>query len=266
MIMDLELQLNTAIKAAILAGEEILKVYQTEDFQVVSKEDLTPVTKADKNAHKKIQEILQSTQLPILSEEGIHTAFRERQKWEYYWLVDPLDGTKEFIKRNDEFTVNIALMHKTEPIAGIIYVPVFRILYAGIIGHGAYKLAYPELDCNFQELIIQGQKLPVSNNSTDFVVATSRSHMNVETQNYIERLKTEHENLKLADIGSALKLALIAEGSIDVYPKIGKTMEWDTASGHAILKAAGKNIYLHDLKTELVYNKKDIANPDFIAC
>lgn len=264
--MNTETLIDTAIWAALAAGDEILRIYKTEDFEVVSKEDFTPVTAADKNAHKKIQEILQSTQLPILSEEGIHTAFRERQKWEYYWLVDPLDGTKEFIKRNDEFTVNIALMHKTEPIAGIIYVPVFRTLYTGIIGRGAYKLAHPELDCNFQELSIHGQKLPVSNNSTDFVVATSRSHMNAETQNYIDRLKTEHENLRLTAVGSALKLALIAEGSINIYPKIGKTMEWDTASGHAILKAAGKNIYLHDLKTELVYNKENLANPDFVAC
>lgn len=263
--MDLELQINTAITAAILAGDEILKVYKTEDFEVVSKQDDTPVTKADKNAHQKIQEILQSTQLPILSEEGIHFSYQERQEWEYFWLVDPLDGTKEFIKRNDEFTVNIALMRNHEPIAGIIYVPVFRALYAGIIGQGAYKLVYPELDCTFEKMVLQGQKLPVTNDSSDFVVATSRSHMNVETQNYIDRLKMEYKNLRLTAVGSALKLALIAEGTVNIYPKIGRTMEWDTASGHAILKAAGKNIYLHDLITELVYNKENLANPDFVA-
>jgi len=259
-----ELLINTAIKAAISAGEEILKVYQTEDFEIVSKEDFTPVTKADKNAHKKIQEILQSTQLPVLSEEGIHTAYHERQKWEYFWLVDPLDGTKEFIKRNDEFTVNIALMRYHEPIAGIIYVPVFRTLYAGIIGQGAYKLVHPELNCNFQEMVLQGQKLPVTK-SPDFVVATSRSHTNAETEKYIDKLKTEHKNLRLAAVGSALKLALIAEGTVNIYPKMGRTMEWDTASGHAILKASGKNIFLHDLKTELTYNKENLANPDFVA-
>ena len=263
--MNTELLINTAIKAALWAGEEILKVYRSEDFEVVSKEDFTPVTKADKNAHKKIQEILQSTQLPVLSEEGIHTAYHERQKWEYFWLVDPLDGTKEFIKRNDEFTVNIALMRNHEPIAGIIYVPVFRILYAGIIGQGAYKLIHPELDCTFQEMVFHGGKLPAKNDSANFVVATSRSHTNAETEKYIDKLKTEHKNLTLTAIGSALKLALIAEGAVNIYPKIGTTMEWDTASGHAILKASGKNIYLHDLKTELIYNKEDLRNPDFVA-
>lgn len=263
--MTPELLINTAIKAAISAGEEILKVYQTEDFEIVSKEDLSPVTKADKNAHKKIQEILLTTQLPILSEEGIHTSYDERQKWKLFWLVDPLDGTKEFIKRNDEFTVNIALMRDSEPIAGIIYVPVFRTLYAGIVGQGAYKRINPETNCNFRGMALSGEKLPLITKSTDYVVATSRSHMNAGTQQYINKLETEHKDLRLIAVGSALKLALIAEGSVTIYPKIGRTMEWDTASGHAILKASGKNIFLHDLKTELIYNKENLENPDFVA-
>ncbi len=264
--MNIELLINIAITASIEAGNEILKVYDTDDFEIVSKEDFTPVTKADKNAHQRILEILQSTELPVLSEEGIYTSYKERQKWEYFWLVDPLDGTKEFIKRNNEFTVNIALIHYNQPIAGIIYVPVFKMLYAGIVGQGSYKLINPEINCNFHKLICSGRKLPLKTESPDFVVATSRSHMNAETEKYIEKLKSEHKNLKLTAVGSALKLALIAEGTVNIYPKIGTTMEWDTASGHAILKAAGKNIFLHDLKTELVYNKENLTNPDFVAC
>lgn len=260
-----ELLINTAIKAAIAAGEEILKVYDSEDIEIVSKEDFSPLTKADRNAHKKIQEILQPTQLPVLSEEGIHTSYQERLEWDLFWLVDPLDGTKEFIKRNDEFTVNIALMRGGEPLAGIIYVPVFRALYAGIVGQGAYKLNNPETDCSFAEMVRAGQKLPVQTQSSEYVVATSRSHMNEGTQRYVDKLKTEHENLRLTAVGSALKLALIAEGSVNIYPKIGRTMEWDTASGHALLKASGKNIFMHDLKTELTYNKEDLGNPDFVA-
>jgi 3''(2''),5''-bisphosphate nucleotidase, bacterial len=264
--MNTESLINIAIKAAVLAGQEILKVYRTEDFEVVSKADYTPVTRADKNAHDKIMEILLPAGLPVLSEEGQHNSYTERQKWDLFWLVDPLDGTKEFIKRNDEFTVNIALVQNHQPIAGIIYVPVFKTIYAGIIGRGSYKISNPSPECTFGNLVSSGEKLPVNIRSNEFVVATSRSHMNEETQNYIDKLKLEHKNLSLTAVGSALKLALIAEGTVDIYPKIGKTMEWDTASGHAILKAVGKNIYFHDLKTGLVYNKENLANPNFVAC
>jgi 3'(2'), 5'-bisphosphate nucleotidase len=264
--MNPELLMNTALVAAIAAGKEILNVYDTDDFEVVSKADFSPLTKADKNAHQKIQEILQATRLPVLSEEGIHTPYEERRKWELFWLVDPLDGTKEFIKRNDEFTVNIALVQNNRPIAGLIYVPVFKTMYAAIIGIGAYKLVDPPADCTFALMQQSGEKLPATTESAGYVVATSRSHMNAETQQYIEKLKLEHKNLSLTAVGSALKFALIAEGSVNIYPKNGTTMEWDSASGHAILKASGKNIFLHDLETELVYNKEDLRNPDFVAC
>ncbi len=263
--MNSETLINTAIHAAIVAGDEILKVYHTEDFEVVSKEDFTPVTKADKNAHKRIQEILQKTKLPILSEEGIHASFQERKKWEFFWLVDPLDGTKEFIKRNDEFTVNIALIGGNEPLAGVVYVPVTHTIYVGVQNAGAFKLVQPDMACTFRTLQENGTKLPATNTGTEYVVATSRSHKNPQTEQYIARLKNEHANVRIEAVGSALKLARIAEGSLSIYPKIGTTMEWDTAAGHAVLKACGKNIFLHDLKTELVYNKENLANPDFVA-
>jgi len=263
--MNAELLINKAIVAAIAAGEEILEVYSTTDFEVVSKEDDTPVTKADKRAHKKIEEILESTKLPILSEEGLHTSFQERKKWEFFWLVDPLDGTKEFIKRNDEFTVNIALISGNEPLAGVVYVPVTRTIYVGVQNIGAFKLVQPDSACTFQLLQEKGTKLPATNTGSEYVIATSRSHKNPQTEQYIARLKNEHANVRIEAVGSALKLARIAEGSLSIYPKIGTTMEWDTAAGHAVLKASGKNIFLHDLKTELVYNKENLANPDFVA-
>lgn len=263
--MNAELLINKAIVAAIAAGEEIMEVYNTNDFEVVSKEDDTPVTKADKKAHKRIQEILESTELPILSEEGLHTSFQERKKWEYFWLVDPLDGTKEFIKRNDEFTVNIALIQNDKPLGGVVYVPVTRALYAGIENLGAFRLEKPLPDCTFQLMQTEGAQLPEQTDHNEYVIAISRSHMNPETEKYIGRLKKEHTNARIEAVGSALKLARIAEGSLSIYPKIGTTMEWDTAAGHAVLKASGKNIFLHDLKTELVYNKENLANPDFVA-
>jgi len=256
--------IDKAINAALLAGMKIMEVYSSTDFHVQVKEDQTPVTLADQNAHDQILKTLESTQLPILSEEGIHLSYSERKNWELYWLVDPLDGTKEFIKRNDEFTVNIALIQKNEPIAGVIYAPVTGELYVGISGIGAFKLCNPSEDCTFQIMQLSGIKLPEKLKSDRFVVLVSRSHMNPETEVYIDKLRKKHESIEIIRMGSSLKICKIAEGNADVYPKIGKTMEWDTAAGHAIVKAVGKNIFLPDLVTELTYNKEDLQNPHFI--
>lgn len=256
--------IDKAINAALLAGIKIREVYSSPDFDVQVKDDRTPVTLADRYAHDEILKALESTQLPVLSEEGIHLSYSERKKWDLFWLVDPLDGTKEFIKRNDEFTVNIALIQKNEPIAGVIYAPVTGELYIGIPGIGAFKLFNPSKDCTFQIMQLLGIKLPEKLKSDEFVVAVSRSHMNRETEEYIENLRREHELFRLIRKGSSLKICMVAEGTADIYPKIGKTMEWDTAAGHAIVKAAGKNIFLPDLMTELTYNKEDLQNPHFI--
>ena len=256
--------IDKAINAALLAGMKIMEVYSSTDFHVHVKDDQTPVTLADQNAHDQILKTLESTQLPILSEEGIHLSYSERKNWELYWLVDPLDGTKEFIKRNDEFTVNIALIQKNEPIAGVIYVPVTGELYVGISGIGAFKLCNPSEDCTLQIMQLSGIKLPEKLKSDRFVVLVSRSHMNHETEAYIDELRKKHGSIDIIRMGSSLKICKIAEGNADVYPKIGKTMEWDTAAGHAIVKAVGKNIFLPDLVTELTYNKEDLQNPHFI--
>lgn len=261
-----EIQLiDKAITAALFAGIKIREVYASTDFDIQLKEDQTPVTIADQLAHDEIMERLKCTNLPVLSEEGIHLDYSERKNWDLFWLVDPLDGTKEFIKRNDEFTVNIALIQNCQPIAGVIYAPVTGELYAGIHGIGAFKLFNPSEDCNFQVLQLSGTKLPEKKVKNEYVVAISRSHMNRATEAFIETLRTEHPVFKIVSKGSSLKLCMIAEGSVDIYPKIGTIMEWDTAAGHAILKAAGKNIFLPDLKTELTYNKENLQNPHFIA-
>ncbi len=263
--MNLNELIDIAITAAIRAGEKIAEVYSSVDFQVVLKEDHSPVTIADRNAHDEIVRTLEITKLPVLSEEGIHSNFDERKDWNLFWLVDPLDGTKEFIKRNDEFTVNIALIQDSHPIAGVIYVPITCELYAGILGSGAFRLIHPEENCTFQNMQLSGVQLPEEKKLDQFTVVVSRSHMNPETEAYIEIFRQKYGPITVLNMGSSLKICRIAEGKATIYPKFGQTMEWDIAAGHAILKAAGKNICLPDLKTELIYNKEDLHNPFFIA-
>jgi 3'(2'), 5'-bisphosphate nucleotidase len=257
--------INRAIIAALLAGTKIREVYYSPDFGVQIKDDQTPVTLADHRAHNEISKKLADNGLPILSEEGILINYSERKNWDLFWLVDPLDGTKEFIKRNDEFTVNIALIQKNEPIAGVVYAPISGELYVGILGIGAFKLCNPTEECTFQTLQLSGIKLPEQTTPNEFSVTISRSHTNSETEAYIEKLQKERGSIRVIAKGSSLKMCMIAEGTATIYPKLGKTMEWDTAAAHAILKAAGKNIFLPDLKTELIYNKENLQNPHFIA-
>ncbi|MBV5313583.1 MAG: 3'(2'),5'-bisphosphate nucleotidase CysQ [Prolixibacteraceae bacterium] len=257
--------INKAINAALFAGIKIRDVYSSPDFDVQIKDDQTPVTIADHQAHEEILKQLEDTKLPILSEEGVHLRYSERKNWNLFWMVDPLDGTKEFIKRNDEFTVNIALIQDCHPIAGVIYAPVTGELYVGIPGTGAFKLLNPTKDCTFQTMQLSGIKLPEKSKTEELIVVVSRSHMNKETNIYIEDLEKRHESIRIINKGSSLKMCMVAEGTAHIYPKLGKTMEWDTAAGHAILKAAGRNIFQPDLKTELTYNKEDLQNPHFIA-
>ncbi len=257
--------IENAIHAAILAGQKIMEVYSSCDFEVVEKEDLSPLTRADREAHLQIIKILASTKIPVLSEEGIHPSYAERNLWKTFWLVDPLDGTKEFISRNDEFTVNIALIYKNQPVAGVIYIPVSKELYVGIVGLGAWKILSPEQECTFEQIAKQGTNLPLTESSDKYTVAASRTHLDNETSVFIENLKKLHPELKIVRKGSSLKFCMIAEGTADIYPRFWPTMEWDTAAGHAIVKAAGKNIFHTDQKTEMRYNKENLMNPYFIA-
>jgi 3'(2'), 5'-bisphosphate nucleotidase len=245
--------LPTAIRAAERAGSEILKVYYTNDFQIEVKGDQSPLTLADRQAHRVISEELSSTGLSLLSEEGKAIPYDERRLWDYFWLVDPLDGTKEFLKRNGEFTVNIALIHQQKPVLGVVAVPVTGDLYYASKQGGA-----------FVKRNSQTHRLPVLSgagfiNSQVRVVA-SRSHLNEETTAYINTLK----NPVLLSKGSSLKFMLIAEGLADVYPRFAPTMEWDTAAAHAIVSEVGYGVYKKDTALELVYNKQDLLNPYFV--
>jgi 3'(2'), 5'-bisphosphate nucleotidase len=258
--------LNTAIVASIKAGKEILKIYNT-DFKVEYKEDESPLTIADKNANEVIMSFLKSTGIPVLSEEGRSIPYEERKNWSLLWIVDPLDGTKEFVKRNDEFTVNIALIEEGVPVLGVVYVPVTDELYFGDLNSGAYKLLNASLVySSFDNWINKADKLPIKhNNDNKFTVVASRSHLTKETSNFIDELKKEHDDVQIISRGSSLKICMIAEGKADVYPRFAPTSEWDTAAGHAVVKAmGGKILQAENNNEELKYNKKDILNPWFI--
>ncbi len=258
--------LLTAIKASVTAGKEIMKVYESDDFHTSLKEDHSPLTQADKNAHTVIMQILQTTNLPVLSEEGSKIPYEERKDWELFWMVDPLDGTKEFIKKNGDFTVNIALIENRKPIAGVIFIPVTGVLYFAENTLGTFKTDYShwtglEIE-NFDFLSDISEKLPISKTEI-YTAVGSRSHMNDETKAYFEKLEKEHGKIEIISRGSSLKLCMVAEGKADIYPRFGPTMEWDTAAGHAIVIAAGCKITQAD-GSEMLYNKEDLLNPFFI--
>jgi len=253
-----------AIRAAINAGKEILEIYKSEDFEIKLKSDDSPLTIADQKAHNTIEGILKETNIPILSEEGKDISFDERQKWEYYWLVDPLDGTKEFIKRNGEFTVNIALIKEDTPVLGVIYVPVTKDLYFSYEGIGAFKAINVDSETDLNNLIQFSFKLPFFTETDKYTVVGSRSHMNKKTEEFISDLKTKHGELGFISKGSSLKICMVAEGIADIYPRFAPTMEWDTAAGHAIAIGAGCSVTQVDKKTPVIYNKEDLLNPWFI--
>jgi len=259
--------ITVAVRAAFNAGKEILSVYNSKDFGIKIKADKSPLTLADKNAHEIIDDFLQSTNIPILSEEGKEIPFNERSKWEYYWLIDPLDGTKEFINRNGEFTVNIALIHHGIPVAGVVYAPCLNDLYFAVKEVGAFKLSVFNLnleELSLDSLIKKSQKLPIFSKKEKFTVVGSRSHMNEDTNKFIDTLKKQYGNIEFISKGSSLKIVMVAEGRADSYPRFAPTMEWDTAAGHAVALYAGCEITEKDEKTPLIYNKKELLNPWFI--
>ena len=249
--MDLKLPHPIELQTAITkAGEAILEVYHSGDFSVDLKSDDSPLTKADLIANKILVEYLSKvSDYPVISEEGEHVAFDQRKHFDTFWLVDPLDGTKEFVNRNGEFTVNVALIDQGVPVLGAIYVPVTDVFYWGQLGAGAWKLS-------------SGEKvaLKVSEGDRPKVAVGSKSHAQPEEKNF-------YETLGLTDIrsvGSSLKFCMVAEGLADLYYRVGPTMEWDVAAGHAIVKAAGGEVYNDtDRKTVFSYNKPDLKNGPF---
>lgn len=267
--MTTENLLLIAIRAALEAGANIRRIYNAadSDFGIEYKADHSPLTIADKTSDATIGRFLASTPYPILSEEKKALAFEERKNWQTLWIVDPLDGTKEFIKKNGEFTVNIALVEKGIPTLGVIYVPVKERLYYGVYGTGSFRadnITRLSSDESLHDFLSKSLQLPLPCNNRPYTVVASRSHLSAETEDFINGLRAEHPTLELVSIGSSLKICLVCEGSADIYPRFAPTMEWDTAAGHAIARAAGKNIFHTDRKTPLLYNKEDLHNPWFI--
>lgn len=275
-ISSYEELITLSFSTAVHAGKKILNIYNSDmDFGVEAKSDNSPLTIADKKSHECIVDYLgkNTPSIPILSEEGKKLSYDQRKDWELFWLIDPLDGTKEFIKRNGEFTVNIALVENNAVTLGVVYVPVKDCAYFGIINGGAYKcegclslLASAE-EISFEALINNSSVLtPVAEikpGETMQIVA-SRSHLNEETKAFIDELENKYGSIELVTAGSSLKLCLVAEGIAHVYPRIAPTMEWDTAAAHAVVKAAGKNVYQYGTESELQYNKENLLNPYFV--
>ncbi len=237
------------------AGAAIMAVYGKEDFKVEMKADESPLTIADKKANDIICEALEKleVQYPIVSEENKAIPYEERKGFEYNWLVDPLDGTKEFIKRNGEFTVNIALIHKREPVLGVVYVPCFNETFWAAKGEGAYL----EKNGNTEKLDAASFRL----SDEGIKVVCSRSHLNDDTREFIEKL----DEPEMVSKGSSLKFLIVARGEAHVYPRLGPTMEWDTAAAQAVLEEAGGKVVERDSGEPLRYNKENLRNPYFIA-
>ena len=260
-----KINLKEIISISQKAGNEIMKIYQ-KDFQIEYKDDKSPLTEADTKSNEIICNALIELypNIPILSEENKVIEYETRKDWEYYWCIDPIDGTKEFIKKNDEFTVNIALIHKNTPVLGVVYAPAIDAMYSAKKGEGAF---------------LNGQKLPIKvnkNRSEKLFVVASKSHLSEETQDFIDNL--EAQEIEQVSKGSSLKLCMVATGEADIYPRLAPTMEWDTAAADAVVRESGKITYQYDNSfqltvnsgelvvqgTTVVYNKENLLNPYFV--
>jgi 3'(2'), 5'-bisphosphate nucleotidase len=253
--MNLSILTEKVIPIALEAGKKIMEIYETNDFSVEYKEDDSPLTIADKASNDILNARLSALtpDIPIISEENIELTYEQRKNYTYCWMLDPLDGTKEFVARNGDFAVNIALIHLGKPILGIICVPVTGVVYVGIKNGGSYMIEDSKrikIMCNSFTINDLGLKVPVS-----------RSSLNDATKQYISRYNAPI----LMPRGSALKFMNIAEGSADIYPRIGTTMEWDTAAPQIIIEEAGGKILEMTSQKPLTYNKPSFKNPDFLA-
>lgn len=256
--------------AAVRAGAAIMEVYKdSSSYEVSLKSDRTPITLADRLAHKTIREYLGPTRIPILSEEGRELRYEERRNWELFWLVDPLDGTVEFLKGNNEFTVNIALMENNVCVGAVIYVPYFAKMYVAGRGAGSYlkEGVAPDAaaDYTYEQIVSGWRRLPLFDGSRERQrVAVSRSHQTLETHEHIEELRRRWPNLEVVEQGSSYKFCLLAEGTVDYYVRTSPTYEWDTAAGELILSEAGGQTRSLPEGRELRYNEEDLHNPWFV--
>jgi len=243
----LDIKLKDIENIALKASEVVMQIYN-KDFSVEYKDDNSPLTQADIQANKIICDTLKELypSIPIMSEENKEVSYDVRKNWSYYWCIDPIDGTKEFVKKNGEFTINIALIEKDTPVLGVVYAPVLKDMYSAKKGFGAFK--------NGKQI-----KNTTSKNTTIKVVA-SKSHLNDETKNFIEKLG----NVEIVSCGSSLKLCMVAEGKADIYPRLSPTMEWDTAAADAVVRESGKMTYNYETDKPMVYNKENLLNSWFV--
>lgn len=253
---------QTVMDAVALAGAKIMDIYNTEDFGVEMKSDDSPLTKADQAAHDLLVEELNALAVgPVLSEEDADIPWQVRKLWDQYWLVDPLDGTKEFIKRNDEFTVNVALIRHGIPVLGVVYAPAKSLWYFGNNDPRFGKVGAFKKEDNGSTQSISPSALPSKNQR--WRVVGSRSHTSEDFDAFMSRF----ENANLVSMGSSLKLCMVAEGSADLYPRLIPTCEWDTAAAQAVVEAAGAQVLNWETKEPLRYNTKEqLLNPYFVVC
>lgn len=261
--------LPKAYNAALRAGKAILDIYERHDRSFDLKSDRTPITLADRLAHNIIKEYLGQTRIPLLSEEGREMLYEERKGWDLFWMVDPLDGTKEFLKGNGEFTVNIALMVNNRPVLGLIYVPYKSTMFFSIEGVGAFRQSGVEADAEaelpFDRIMQQLERLPLrAEKNVPLRIAVSRSHNTKETFDHIEAMRKDYPDAAIVEQGSSYKFCLLAEGTVDYYIRTTFTYEWDTAAGEIILAEAGGCTRSYPDDSTLAYNKESLLNPHFI--
>jgi len=248
-----KISLEDIKEIALEAGKEIMKIYN-KNFSVEYKDDKSPLTEADLKSNEIICSALQNLypNIPIMSEENKQVEYETRKKWEYYWCIDPIDGTKEFIKKNDEFTVNIALIHKDTPVLGVVYAPAINEMYSAKQGGGAF---------------LNAQKLPLKTNEdikNSINIVASKSHLSDDTKEFIDNLTLNIKHSNLVSKGSSLKLCMVASGEADIYPRLAPTMEWDTAAADAIVRESGKMTYQFESDKSMLYNKENLLNPWFV--
>lgn len=256
-VQEVKVQIEQVIELARKASRRIMEIYEDEqiDWNVEAKSDKSPLTIADKESNAIICAGLEASfpHIPILSEEKKNASFDERKNWPYCWVVDPLDGTKEFIKKNGEFTVNIALVAHGKPVMGVVFVPAQDVMYYAEQGKGAYKVEAEQQTSKLQAALydksLKGMK-----------VVSSRSHMNDETRDFV----SQFDSPELMSAGSSLKFMLVAEGTAHVYPRIAPTMEWDTAAAQIVVEESGGSVVNFTTGEALAYNKENLLNPYFV--
>ncbi len=270
------IDIQDIVSIAKSAGDAIMEIYD-KDFAIDYKDDKSPLTEADTKSNEIICEALSIAypEIPLLSEENKAEEYEVRKHWEYFWLIDPIDGTKEFIKKNGEFTVNIALIHKDTPVLGVVYAPALGDMYWAVKGKGAFKAIVNDefWMLNDEEQVKFIKKLPLYHNNdpeNNLTIVASKSHLSEETQELINHLTSNIQHPTFISKGSSLKLVMVAEGSADIYPRLAPTMEWDTAAADAIVRESGKMTYQYDQQPTtndqraLKYNKENLLNPWFV--